>query len=375
MTSGFTGVSRTLAEADLGTTMIVVLQILLALVGILVAVVGLRRATAGLTERRRARLAARTRPLLLQAMADESPDLALLARLASLPEREWRVVEPTLLGMLAKVRGAARESLVQILDQRGTLARAEAQARSWSWVRRCRAAEMLGAARRSRSVPVLSRLLSDRSDHVRRVAVRALGRVGGAAVVQPLLAATSGPPGLPLRDVAAALVGLEPDATRVLAEQARGADDVRVRIVVTEALGLRGAVEAADTVIAMLEHDADPEVRIRAARALGRIGVRAGTRPLVGALDARSPELRAVAARALGQLGDITVVERLLPLLSDPVHRVAANAAQSLAALGDRGHEALRAAVEAGDRPSADYAAEALALDALGRRPLERAGA
>lgn len=369
---------RAVAEAqagvDLASLMQVVLVVVLTVLALLLLAVFAHRLGAGLVDARRQRLVQRVRPLLLDVLADESADPESLAALSSLPDGQWRVLEPTVVAMLGKVRGGARASLVELLEQRGTLERAERRTRARSRLARCQAAEMLGAARQPRSLPALVRLLHDRDGEVRQVAARALGRVGAADATEPLLAAVTGPRALPARDVASALVLLEPAATPAVADAVARARDRQVRAVGAEVLGLRGAVEATSLLVAMLAGDESLEARIRAARALGRIGARAATPPLVAALRAESPELRAVAARALGQLGSAEAVDALVERLYDSWHRVASNAGEALVALGPPGVTALTAVAASGGPPAAAYAEQSLAMQGVAERTFTRAG-
>jgi len=367
-------VAETQAGFDLASFMQVVLVVVLTALALLLLAVFAHRVGAGLVDTRRQRLVRRVRPLLLGVLADDSADPESLSALGSLPDGQWRVLEPTVVGMLGKVRGGARASLVELLEHRGTLQRAERRTRSRSWVARCEAAEMLGAARQSRSLPALLPLLHDRDGEVRQVAARALGRVGSRDAAEPLLAAVTGPRALPARDVASALVLLEPAATTVVVDAVAHARDRQVRAVGAEVLGLRGAVDATDLLVAMLHADDSVEVRIRAARALGRIGVRAAAPPLTAALRADSPELRAVAARALGQLGSAEAVGALVERLSDSWHRVASNAGEALVALGPPGLTALTAVAASGEAPAAAYAEQALATRGVAEPTFTRAG-
>lgn len=350
------------------------LLLVLVLLATMLLAVLTYRLTSTLRQSRRERLVQATRPLLLGVLADEEPESAGLDALAALPDRRWRALEPTVVAMLGKIRGDARGALVDVLARRGALERAEASARSRSWVRRCDAAEMLGAARDPRSIPLLVSLLDDRNAEVRRVAARSLGRVGVRDAARPLLDSLVGDRALAPREAAAALVLLEPAATPTIAEAVAGAEDPRVRSVGVEVLGLRASVEAAGTIARFLDADPHLEVRIRSARALGRIGVRGATGPLTGALGSESPELRAVSARALGALGAVEAVEALTACLADPWHRVAGNAAESLASLGPPGRAALERVASGGGSAGA-HAEHALALLAMGREPADQARA
>lgn len=350
------------------TTLVVVLLALVVITGLVI----IRRSLRGWLARREQRLLASSRPLLMSIVTADRLDPEAVARLATIRGREWRACEPTLVSMLAKVRGGSHAALVEVLVRRGTIERAVRRTRSWSLIARCEAAELIGATGYRPAAPALIRLLDDRSPEVRRVAARAVGRLGDPAGAVPLLRAGTGDRALPSRDVAAALVLLDAEATPTLVSIVAEQRSPLLRSIGAEVLGLRGAVEAVGLLVSMLREDPSLEVRIRASRALGRIGVDTAVGPLVDALDAEATELRAVAARALGQVGSDEAVPALVVRLGDPAHRVAANAAESLAALGDRGLLALGEAAASERSRAGDYAREALALHRLGRRPLDR---
>jgi len=226
---------------------------------------------------------------------------------------------------------------------------------------------MLGAARRVEYVPTLTRLLEDPQPEVRRVAIRSLGRIGSADAAEPLLHSVSGDPPTSSMDVSAALVLLAPDATAVLARIARESTSDVERAVAAEVLGLRGAVVSAPTLITMLQDSNSPEVQIRAARALGRIGDPRAVQALSEALGLSDVRLRTVAARALGELGAAAAISALAGHLDDPDHRVATNAAEALCRLGDGGYHTLVQASMGDNGRAAGHAREALAMQALGK--------
>lgn len=108
----------------------------------------------------------------------------------------------------------------------------------------------------------------------------------------------------------------------------------------------------------------DEEQRIRACRALGRLGLSTSSSMLVTALADPSPSVRAQAARALAELGDARSVPALVDLLSDPSWWVRARAAQALRAMGEPGRAALRWCADSHPDPFArERAAESLAFD------------
>lgn len=365
----------------LSAGLLLALLSLAGLLAVLASAIVARRGLRHALKRRRARIAAPLRPALLELAGGDGMDEAALGRLAALPRREWRAVEPSVLALLGKLRGDSRDALVTLLQRRGTLERALRRTRRPGAVGRARAAELLGATGASAAVPALVDLLADRDPDVRQVAARALGAVGDPAAAPALLAALGSGHGVPPRIVAHSLARLGPGAESALvaaldgtAATGPGAD--LARSLAVEILGLTGAVRAGRSLVAALRSDPSLEVRIRAARAVGRIGLPRALGPLVAATADHEPlPLRVVAARSLGHLGDAAAVPQLKQLLADPAHRVAHNAAAALALIGPAGVAALTrvAAGGTGADPTgglsraAGHAREALA--AAGHHP------
>ncbi len=144
--------------------------------------------------------------------------------------------------------------------------------------------------------------------------------------------------------------------------------------VAVEILGRTGAVSAVQALVAALQGDRSEEVRIRAARAIGRLGTPAGVAPLLAITDAGEPTALRVATAALGDLGAGTATPRLERLLHDPAYHVAHNAAGSLLRLGPAGEAALTRAVTGGEIQAAAHAMEVLAIASVeaARRPRAR---
>jgi HEAT repeat protein len=120
------------------------------------------------------------------------------------------------------------------------------------------------------------------------------------------------------------------DAVQRALTRLLGQDTVRSHVV--EALVRSGA----GVVVPLIEqlHAEDLETRQAAAVALGRIGDRRATAPLVAALD--HPELTLVVAGALARIGDGAAFEALVARLGDPD---AAVRQAVIAALNSIGHE------------------------------------
>ncbi|MDT0165587.1 HEAT repeat domain-containing protein [Actinotalea sp. AC32] len=329
---------------------------------VLAVLVGTARWVRLARDRRRRRRAAPLRPLLLEVAAGEPEDAEhALEVLAGLDAARWTAVEGVVGGLLLKVRGETQRALVDLLERRGTLERARRRTRSRSLVARAEAAELLGSTGQARATRDLLPLLEDREAEVRAVAARALGRSGDASAAGPLLERLSSPRDVPARVVASAVLRLGPDAHPALATALRAAAPLE-RATAAEIAGLAGAIGCARDLLEGLAHDESVEVRIRCARALGRLGPRDALDPLAAATGAVEPTaLRAVAARALGDLGDPAAVPRLAALLIVPEHHVATNAARSLTQLGPAGRAALGEAAAAGS----PHAEDALATAAL----------
>lgn len=86
----------------------------------------------------------------------------------------------------------------------------------------------------------------------------------------------------------------------------------------------------------LLEHD-DARVRRRAALAVGRVGLSAGVEPLTARLASDAePEVRLMAAFALGLIGDDRAAPALITALADADPRIQGRAAEALGALSHK---------------------------------------
>ena len=80
--------------------------------------------------------------------------------------------------------------------------------------------------------------------------------------------------------------------------------------------------------------DPEPQLRRRAALAIGRVGQREGVAPLIEALTDQGVEVRQMAAFALGMLGDPAATAALEAALDDPAPLVQGRAAEALGRIG-----------------------------------------
>lgn len=310
---------------------------------------------------RRDRLRDTLRPSVVALLAAPDSELQLPAE----GRRSEELFEVLSLDYLPKVRGEARDALVRALDARGTIVAAERRVGRPGGVGRASAAELLGRCALPRSRDPLLGLLTHRSAEVRRVGVRALGRLGDAGTVAPLLAVVNAERSVPAATVTEALVRIGAVAMPALRSALRSESPPQ-RAVAAETLGLQRAVEAVPDLVINLDDD-NAEVRVRAAGALGRIGDPRAREPLQRSLRT-DVSLRIVATRALGDLGDPGAVSTLTGLLDDARHDVAIAAAESLTRCGSDGLAALRRCADR-DADGSRQARAALARFELGRSP------
>lgn len=371
------GLTALVAAVSLGTLCV------LSVLALLLVRVGTGRAEAR-------RLDLRTpvwRQVLTMTTGEDDEVDAAFATLQRLSRAEVQVVEPDAFGLLPKLRGAAQERLRTLLRQWGSAARAEALVGSWSAVRRCRGLYRLGSLADPASLPLVLERLGDRDFAVRRTAVQALGSLGDAGAVPPMLALASREP-LLRRDFLASVdrigSGSGPVLERELGEalarvgaatvtgagpvsEAGASEEVspqealarRKAQLAAEALGLVDATGAVPVLVrAALEVDDVPLVTA-CLDALGLLGSPAALPALRAGLGHPAAEVRRTAAQALGLLGGRAAVEALAPVLEDPAVEVARAAAQALGRGGRPGAEVLAAS-------EAPVARETVALAALG---------
>lgn len=252
-----------------------------------------------------------------------------------------RATREVIATFLATIAGAGSSRLIEMLEGAGYVRSTLHMLRSRSVLVRVRGCTILGGMRSRRAVEALTKLFwHDRSPTVRITAAEALGAIGDPASI-PLLAeavwrphvwpsmrianvlAVIGPPAVPhlmvlLRSYDDAVVqlaldilidiGIEGDAKRVRPLLVHRSPEVRARV--ADLLGRAGAVDALPDLLALA---LDPAwfVRVRALKALGRIGVSDEAevaenyfRILSGRLEDESWWVRQHAAQALAGAGE-----------------------------------------------------------------------
>ncbi len=220
-------------------------------------------------------------------------------------------------------------------------------------------AELVVLIGRDDDLTHVARVLHEDPDRqARRVAARALSRRGDDTsarhLVDGLMRASL--PGDRLVEQLS-----YPFAVPAMIEALTRPESVDSRGDLIAALGLSGE-QSAMFVVARFVRDGDDDERLRACRALGRLGCAQAVPLLLFAMGDPSHTVRAMAARSLGELGDRRAAPVLEVSLRDTDWWVRANAASALSQLGPTGVAGLRRALDSGDRFARDRAAEALAL-------------
>ncbi len=234
---------------------------------------------------------------------------------------------------------------------------------SKSWKKRAFAAEKLGQIGSAQSVPFLLstiRETKDEDEDVRGAALRALARIKNERAIPFLIEALGYPETwLPPR-ISEILVSIGEKSIVFLIKELKNNPSESIRMWSAEILGWLGAKESLDTLMRSLS-DISPEVRAKAAGALGKIkDDRAVFRLLELLLSDPVPFVRIRVSQALGSIGHPAVIDYLINVLKDPEWWVRVRAVEALEKLGEKAVSALLVALEDEDMEVRKRAAMAL---------------
>ena len=308
--------------------------------------------------RHRARESTRRLERLLHGfLADGSGGLALRRAAREAEHRTlWAALEH-----LAPGPGAAERRRLGELLARNRHALAERRAlRDDSPWRRELAARRLGLVSSPGSRRALRRALRRGPESVTFAAALALARLRDRPALHWVLDHPAALARRTPRALAALFRGFGRPGLALMADALeRGLAEPHLTRALIETLGAGGWRAAAGAIERRLAAD-HVDVRVAAARALGRLGA-----PCAPALIARLADaewaVRAQAARSLGLTGATEAVEPLAACLTDRAWWVRRHAAYALLALGEAGNAALRAAASTSPDPYArDISSEAL---------------
>lgn len=270
-----------------------------------------------------------TRLALIQVLGDlkNAGGLEPLTQQMKDPHPEIRAAAATALGVLANADGL--RPLQDAVD-----GDAEAAVR-------VAAAAALGTLNNPRAIPALLRALKDGQREVRTAAVEALGKLGEPAL-NPLLEAARGDDAVVRQGADRALGRLAEKFAGDLASEDKG-----VREAAVTALGRIGRPDKVQAILPLLR-DAEPKVRLAAARALERLPAQAARPALKSRMreEAEDEGVRLAAAVALGKLGDPAAFEFLIAALASEDSTLRVTAAAALAEMGERAAGSLRQALQ-----------------------------
>jgi len=270
----------------------------------------------------------------------------------------WDALE----AIAATLRMRERRELASALQKSGHLAHERrVLAGDELSARRELAARRLGLLPDRRARQVLRRALVRGPESVRLAAARALARHRDLRALRWLLEHPDSLSHRSLPAIAGLLRSFGPGARAMLiAALERGLPDTRLQCACLDTLGLACCHSARGSITARLQSP-HLELRVAAARALGRLGMGEAIPALAMALTDDCWPVRAMAAQALGRLNASPAVDALAECVSDRAWWVRHHAAYALAAIGGDGHDALcDLAVRSDDRYAREMARDAL---------------
>jgi HEAT repeat protein len=227
--------------------------------------------------------------------------------------------------------------------------------------RRELAARRLGLVRVPAARRALRRAMVRGPEAVRYAAAMAFGRARDMGALRWLLKHPGALARRTPRGRIAVLSSYGPGAIAELhAALLRAGGDPTLERAIIEILGLAGHGPASPAIEKRLR-EPDLELRIAAARSLGRLQANDSASALLEALQDADWQVRAQAARALGRMRSPLAVHALAGSLTDRSWWVRRHAAYALAELGEDGRKALSATAAGSEDPYArDMAREAL---------------
>ncbi len=273
-------------------------------------------------------------------------------------EHFWSATEAIASTLRRKERLALARSLRR---NRHVLAEARTLATSDSLAHRERAARRLALLPTPALRPLLRRALVRGPEPVRVIAGRALATLRDLAALDWICRHPRAFAARPLPAMSGLLRAFGPGArAHLITALDRAHTTTRFECAVVDALGISRCRSARERIEVRLRHEAT-DVRVGAARALGRLGMGEAIPALMLALADEEWPVRAQAAHALGRLRATPAVDALVERVTDPAWWVRHHAAYALAALGPEGRDALcELVVRSPDAYAREMAREAL---------------
>lgn len=323
---------------------------------LLLAVIVISKAHRGVADARLRRRRAELEPAFFRYVAAEGAIESFLPRPLRRSERE--LVEKIFFDLRPIVKGRVHERAREAFERLGFVDHYLARLTSRSWWTRAEAAEKLGLMASDRATGHLVRLMGDPIGEVRVRAARALGNIKTSEALEPLVDALDDPGRWSAIRVAGILIGAGDEAVACLLERFDRMPR-HAKIAAIDIIGRIRSLKAMPLLLDLLASD-QPDVRARAAFALGFIGDPNSAPQLIDALRDPSWAVRAMAAKALGRLREEKSIPALCSALSDRQWWVRANAAEAMKNKGYVGVKALLEMLDAKDAYAAQQAVQML---------------
>jgi len=262
--------------------------------------------------------------------------------------RDRNIVQTILLEFIQRVRGIEQQRLGRALDDLGFVDRNIERLKSSRWWSRADGAEKLGLSGARRATEALVATLDDEVPEVRIRAANALGRVGGTASAVPLIEALNEPNRWSTIRIADILTGMGAEVVQELMDE-WDRMTVAAKLACVDILGRIRLLHTTPWLRERLR-DENPDIRARAAHALGAIGEPGAAPDLEERLTDPEWPVRAMAAKALGRIRHRASIPMLARSTRDREWWVRANAAEALRLMGDEGIATLEGLLEDEDR-------------------------
>ncbi|HVA27808.1 MAG TPA: HEAT repeat domain-containing protein [Candidatus Baltobacteraceae bacterium] len=277
---------------------------------------------------------------------------------------QGRATREVMLSLINTISGVGQRRLTEILEQSGYVRAAMRKADARNATTRARACSILGAMMSKQAIPLLTdRFLNDEDAGVRLTAAEALARIGDPPSADVLMRALHNRTRWHHLRIANVLSQMGVAAVLPL-QRALLSDDEPAVSLALDILSDIGLLDGSDELNVVLKHP-NPEIRARAVELLGIVGDVDAIDRVVAAADDETSFVRVRAARALARLGipdDATIADRYYAtldcLLDDENWWVRQHAGAALAAAGERGIAILRAS-------ASDAAASSLQMQAM----------
>jgi HEAT repeat protein len=272
--------------------------------------------------------------------------------------RDWPVIEKIFFDLLRVARGNVNARAREAFERLGVVDFYLRQLGARRWWLRAEAAEKLGLTGSEKATKRLIETMADPMPEVRVRAAQALGAIGTAESLRPLVGALRDAGRWSAIRVAGMLIAAGDDAVNVLLEEFVNLPE-HAKI---SAIDIFGRIKSlrASTLLRKLLVDPQPDLRARAAYALGMIGDPTASAELAACLKDKEWSVRAMAAKALGRLRELGSIPALTATLSDPQWWVRANAAEALKGKGTAGQEALLKVLDSDDPYAAQQSVQML---------------